>query len=102
MDGPKLIDQVPPWRQDTYRVIRSTYPDGVPSDEYDPLVYVLHEVGQMSYRSVASVLDDCGVQEYHRAYHDAIRVDSQKDKYAVAAKPVLEKLTRHGFDPTAE
>jgi hypothetical protein len=102
MTPPKPLELVPSYRRDTYRAIRETYPDGVPPDEYDPLVYVLYEVGQMSYRSVAHVLYDCGVQEYHHAYHDAIRVDSQKDKYAGAAKPVLEKLIRHGYDPTAE
>ena len=63
-----------------------------------PLVYVFTE--SMNLRGVAEVLDYCGLKEYPLGYHDAMGAVDQTEKYAAAARPVVEKLMRHGYDPT--
>ena len=82
------------------RVLRATYPEGVPADEYELLVYVLSDT--MSFRSVAHLLEDCGVRDYTSAYQDVMGIVDRHELYAEKAKPILEKLIRHGYDPTAE
>jgi hypothetical protein len=82
------------------RIFRATYPQGVPPEEYEPLVYVLADT--MSIRSVAHLLSDCGVKDYYAVYNDVLGIVDRHDLYAEAAKPVLEKLIRHGYDPNAE
>jgi hypothetical protein len=89
---------VAPWIENAGRAIRGTYPNGVPADEFLPLVYVLTE--SMGLRVVARVLDYAGLKEYPLGYHDALCVVDQTEKYAAAARPIREKLTRHGYDPT--
>jgi len=95
-----LNDPTRPWQSEMRRIFRATYPNGVPLEEYRPLVYVLCE--SMSQRSVAHLLNDCGVREYHLAYNDVLGIAYRHDEYAEAAKPILEKLIRHGYDPNAE
>jgi hypothetical protein len=82
------------------RILRAAYPEGVPAEEYEPLVYVLSST--MSFRSVAHLLEDCGIRDYPGAYNDVLGIVDRHDRYAEAAKPVLEKLIRHGYDPNAE
>jgi hypothetical protein len=82
------------------RILRAAYPAGVPAEEYEPLVYVLSQ--SMSFRSVAHLMEDCGIREYVGAYNDVLGIVDRHDLYAEAAKPVLEKLLRHGYDPNAE
>jgi len=89
-----------PWLLRDAAVLLAAYPNGVPPEEYEPLVYILADT--MSFRGVAHLLDYCGIREYICAYNDVMGVVDQHDKYAAAAKPVLEKLIRHGYDPTAE
>jgi hypothetical protein len=92
--------EIDPWVIRDGAVLRAAYPNGVPPDEYEPLVYVLADV--MSFRGVAALLDYCGIQEYAGAYNDVMGIVDRHDLYAEAAKPVLEKLIRHGYDPAAE
>jgi hypothetical protein len=80
--------------------IRAAFPNGVSDTDFSPLVWVLNQ--SMNFRGVARVLDRCGLREHPLGYHDAIRVASVSEKYADAAKPVLEKLIRHGYQPDAE
>ena len=100
MSLPISDNTVRPWQAEMRRVLRSTYPEGVPADEYDSLVYVLSN--RMSFRSIAHLLEDCGVRDYPGAYNDVLGIVGRHDRYAEKAKPVLEKLIRHGYDPDAE
>jgi hypothetical protein len=100
MSSPRLDDSVRPWQANLRRILRAAYPGGVPAEEYELLVYVLGQT--MSFRSVAHLLEDCGVREYHAAYNETLGIVGRHDRYAEAAKPVLEKLMRHGYDPNAE
>jgi hypothetical protein len=93
-------DAVRPWQAEMRRVLRASYPEGVPAKEYDLLVYVLSAT--MSFRSVAHLLEDCGVRDYPGAYNDVLGIVDRHEIYAERAKPILEKLIRHGYDPTAE
>lgn len=100
MNAPEQVKSAPPYLADVVNTMRAAYPDGVPAAEYRPLVYVLCE--SMSQRNVATVLDVCGVREYYAAYNDVLGIAYRAEEYAEAAKPILEKLIRHGFDPNAE
>src|SRR5687768_15328347 len=91
---------IPPELANDVRAIRAAYPDGVPAAEYEPLVYLLCE--SMSMRGAAMTLDLCGIREYIAAYNDIQGIAYNHAEYAEAAKPVLEKLIRHGYDPDAE
>jgi hypothetical protein len=98
MSHPHQAEPVAPWVENAGRAIQGAYPNGVPADEFLPLVYVLTE--SMGQRVVARVLDCAGLREYPLGYHDALCVVGQSEQYAAAARPILEKLTRHGYDPT--
>lgn len=100
MNDTQLSDEIRPWQREMRQILRATYPDGVPSDEYELLVYVLSDT--MSFRSVAHLLSDFGVRNYYLAYNDVLGIVDRHDLYAEKAKPILEKLIRHGYDPTAE
>jgi len=97
MSQPQQAEPVAPWIENAGRAIRGAYPNGVPADEFLPLVYVLTE--SLGLRVVARVLDHAGLREYPLGYHDALCVVDQTEKYAAAAQPILEKLLRHGYDP---
>jgi hypothetical protein len=97
---PAHDETVRPWQAELRRVVRAAYPNGVPADEYEPLVYVLSDM--LSFRSVAHLLEDCGVRDYPLAYNDVLGIVDRHEKNAIVAQPVLEKLIRHGYDPTAE
>jgi hypothetical protein len=88
------------WMLRDSEVLRTTYPDGVPPDEYEPLVYILSDT--MSFRGVSELLDYCGIRDYTNAYQDVMGIVDRHELYAEKAKPILEKLIRHGYDPTAE
>jgi hypothetical protein len=98
-DTPQTKD-VEPWMVRDAAVLRAAYPNGVPPEEYEPLVYVLADV--MSFRALAHLLDYCNIRDYCGAYNDVLGIVDRHDRYAEAAKPVLEKLIRHGYDPNAE
>jgi hypothetical protein len=98
-DTPHAIE-VEPWMLRDGAVLRSAYPNGVPPEEYEPLVYVLADV--MSFRGVAHLLEYCGIRDYIGAYNDVLGIVDRHELYAEKAKPILEKLIRHGYDPTAE
>jgi hypothetical protein len=98
MSHPQQGEAVAPWVENAGRAIRGAYPDGVPAGEFLPLVYLLTE--SMGLRVVAKVLDYAGLREYPLGYHDALCVVDQTEKYAAAAQPIREKLTRQGYDPT--
>lgn len=100
MDDTSQAKKVDPWMLRDGAVLRAAYPNGVPPEEYEPLVYVLADT--MSFRGVAGLLDYCGIQDYISAYNDVLGIVDRHDRYAEAAKPVLEKLIRHGYDPDAE
>ena len=91
---------IPPELADSVRAILEAYPDGVPAAEYEPLLYVLCE--SMSMRGAAETLDLCGIREYIGAYNDIQGVAYNHAEFAERAKPILEKLIRHGYDPNAE
>jgi hypothetical protein len=91
---------VEPWMRRDGNVLRATYPHGVPPEEYEPLVYILADT--TSYRGVSQLLEYCGIRDYTNAYQDVMGVVDRHDLYAERAKPVLEKLIRHGYDPNAE
>src|SRR5437763_14028216 len=93
-------ESIPPELANDVRAIRAAYPDGVPPEEYEPLVYLLCE--SMSMRGAARTLELCGVRDYYGAYNDIQGVAYNHARYAEAAKPVLEKLMRHGFVPDAD
>ena len=93
-------DTVPEYLANDVRAIRAAYPQGVPQEEYWPLLYVLCE--SMSMRNAAHTLELCGIRDYSGAYNDIQGVAYNHAEYAEAAKPVLEKLIRHGYDPAAE
>ena len=90
----------PAYLTEVVNQVRAAYPGGVPADEYRPLVYVLCEA--LSQRNAATVIEACGVKDYYPAYNDILGIAYRHAEYAAAAKPVLEKLIRHGFDPNAE
>jgi hypothetical protein len=100
MNEMKPVDSVEPWLRRDAAVLRAAYPNGVPPEEYEPLVYILADT--MSFRGVAHLLDSCGIRDYYGAYNDVLGIVDRHDQYAEAAKPVLEKLIRHGYDPNAE
>jgi hypothetical protein len=91
---------IPPELANHVRAVREAYPHGVPAAEYEPLVYILCE--SMSMRGAAKTLELCGIREYIGAYNDIQGVAYNHAEFADRAKPVLEKLIRHGYDPTAE
>jgi hypothetical protein len=91
---------VPPELANDVHAIQAAYPQGVPPAEYEPLIYVLCE--SMSMRGAAETLDLCGIREYISAYNDIQGIAYNHAAYAEAAKPVLEKLIHHGYDPAAE
>ena len=93
-------EAVPPELANDVRAIRAAYPDGVPPEEYEPLVYLLCE--SMSMRGAARTLELSGVRDYFGAYNDIQGVAYNHAQYAEAAKPVLGKLMRHGFVPDAD
>jgi len=93
-------DDPRPWQREMRAVLQASYPNGVPPEDYEPLVYVLSD--RMSFRSVAHLLEDCGIRDYATAYNDVLGIVDRHDQYAATAKPILEKLVRHGFDPAAE
>src|SRR5437899_1879770 len=97
MSSPIPDNTVRPWQAEMRRILRAAYPEGVPADEYEPLVYVLSDT--MSFRSVAHLLEDCGVRDYAGAYNEVLGIVDRHELYAERAKPVLEKLIRHGYDP---
>jgi hypothetical protein len=100
MNDTARTKDVEPWMLRDSAVLRAAYPDGVPADEYEPLVYILADT--MSFRGVSELLDYCGIREYISAYNDVQGIVDRHELYSEAAKPVLEKLTCHGYDPTAE
>jgi hypothetical protein len=100
MSHPISDNTVRPWQAEMRGVLQATYPEGVPANEYESLVYVLSD--GMSFRSVAHLLEDCGIRDYAGAYQDVMGIVDRHELYAEKAKPVLEKLIRHGYDPTAE
>jgi hypothetical protein len=93
-------DVVPEYLANDVRAIRAAYPQGVPQEEYEPLLYVLCE--SMSMRNVAHTLELCGIRDYSGAYNDIQGIAYNHAQYAEAAKPVLERLMRHGFVPDAD
>jgi hypothetical protein len=100
MNDSVQVEPASPWIENAANAIRAAFPHGVPDGDFAPLVWVLNQ--SMSFRGVARVLDRCGLREHPLGYHDAIRVASESEKYAEAAKPVLEKLIRHGYQPDVE
>ena len=93
-------ESIPPELANDVRAIRAAYPDGVPPEEYGPLVYLLCE--SMSMRGAARTLELCGLRDYYGAYNDIQGIAYRHEEFAESAKPVLGKLMRHGFVPDAE
>jgi hypothetical protein len=100
MNESQRTQDVEPWLRRDGAILRAAYPNGVPPEEYEPLVYVLADTA--SFRGVAYLLDYCGIRDYYGAYNDVLGIVDRHDLYTDAAKPILEKLIRHGYDPNAE
>jgi hypothetical protein len=100
MNDMQSAQDVDPWLLRDSAVIRAAYPTGVPSEEYESLVYVLAD--SMSFRGVSRLLDYCGIRNYYLAYNDVLGIVDRHEIHAEKAKPILEKLIRHGYDPNAE
>src|SRR3954454_11941770 len=100
MTAAEAIERTAPWRRHDVGVLLAAYPDGVPAEEYDLLVYVLSET--CSHRGAAYLLNDCGFRDYIGAYHDVLGIAGRPEQYAEASKPVLAKLIAHGYDSDAD
>jgi hypothetical protein len=59
---------VPDYLLDTYNMLRCAYPDGVPDEDYNALLAVLHE--EMSFRTESDVLSALTRKDWGRVYND--------------------------------
>lgn len=60
---------VPDHLRDTYDLLKCAFPDGLPDEEYWPVLSLLHP--SMSFRSIAKVLSALTDKDYIEVYNDA-------------------------------
>lgn len=77
-------------------MMRSAFPDGLPLEDYRPLLYLFRQRG-WSYRGIAEAVQTCFEKEYTDALHDAYGSDNPNlplDKI----ERLRQQLLSHGFE----
>lgn len=90
---------VPEHLQATFAMVRATYPEGIPEDEYPALVVLLSE--GMGFRTLAQLMASCTGKEYPMTYHDVLKAQSPFTTDKPAPEQVNEvkrRLQAHGYD----
>lgn len=96
---PTETGPLPPWLHDTYAMIHSAFPEGIPDEAYRPLLIVLNE--SMSQRSLAKLMVFCTGKDYATVYNDVLTIQfpivSEKPDHKVI-EPIKELLLAHGYE----
>jgi hypothetical protein len=99
MTQPIDAGQLPPYLRSTQEMLRRAYPEGIPEDDYLPLLALLH--AHMSFRTLARVMADATGRAYETVYQDVLGAASPHQP----GKPPLIDLERvrlrlqpHGFE----
>jgi len=93
------IDSLPARLRSTGRLVSSAFPQGVPEEDYRPLLTLLGE--SLSYRGLAEVMAHCTGKDYALVYNDVLAVGSPfgagKPELA-AIERVRKRLVPFGYD----
>src|SRR5689334_16547427 len=92
----RALGAAPEYLRSTISMLHSAFPDGLPVEDYFPLLYLFRQQG-WSYRGIAHAVQTCFEKEYADALHDAYGSDGPE--------PPLDKieylrhhLVPHGFE----
>lgn len=66
----QALDAAPEYLHSTISMLHSAFPDGLPLEDYFPLLYLFGQQG-WSYRGIAVAVQTCFQKEYTDALHDA-------------------------------
>ena len=92
----QALDAVPEYLRSTVSMMRSAFPDGLPLEDYGPVLYLFRQ-RNWSYRGIAEAVQTCFEKEYTDALHDAYGSDTPRaplDK----VEHLRQHLQSHGFE----
>lgn len=81
--------EMPTYFQSTLDMIKRAYPEGLPSEDRDSVIVLLHE--QMSIRSISEFMTFVDGSDYYQNYNDVSGALSKRDG------PSLEDIERVSF-----
>ena len=87
---------VPDYLQDTYDLLKCALPDGIPDEEYWPVLSLLHRV--MSFWTIADVLSVLTNKERSEVYNDASGFGLDPLPSPEAVEKVKQKLDACGYE----
>lgn len=81
---------------ETYELLVCAFPDGIPEEQYIPLLAILHP--EMSFRTIAEVLSSLMQKSYIEIYNDAsgFGLDLLPDSEQI--EKVRERLVKCGYE----
>ncbi|MBI5961250.1 MAG: DUF3349 domain-containing protein [Chloroflexi bacterium] len=93
---PTPVD-LPEYYLSTYNMISCAFPDGITDEDYMPLVAILREEGQMSFRSIARFFTFVTNRGYPQIYNDALFSESNPPNQSEIVR-VKYKLILCGYE----
>ena len=96
---PNTVLGLRPELHETFRMVRTAFPDEIPEEAYRPLLALL--AAGMSQRAAARVVAYCTGREYPLVYHDVLGAVSPYDPDPLdpaQVEAVRQRLREHGYD----
>lgn len=91
---------VSPYLLSTYRLINCTFPDGIESEAYFPLLALLYD--EMSDRNLAEIVAECTGKDYSVVLNDVYRVKYTNVPEPEAIDKVRRRLLPCGYEKWLE
>ena len=97
----RSVRGLPKHMHSTYVLLRSAYPEGIPDQDYFPLMAIMADTG-MSNRSIAEALGFYCGKEYIEFLHDVAHVLPNTEVHEDAKRRIRRRLQPHGFEQWAK
>ncbi len=91
-----MPDDIPDYLRSTTRMMKSAFPDGLPAEDYFPLLCLFRQEG-WSFRNIATAMQACFGVEYPRALNDSYRTEGPTIPVD-AVESLRQRLVPHGFE----
>ncbi len=88
-------DAIPDYLGDIYNLLSCAFPEGIPEEEYWPVLSILHP--EMSFRNIADVLSVLAHKDRAEVYNDASGFGVDPAPPAEEVEKVKQKLMDCGY-----
>ncbi len=92
----QALNAVPEYLRSTVSMMRSAFPDGLPLEDYRPLLHLFRE-RDWSYQGIAEAVQTCLEKEHADALHDAYGSDAPGAPLDKVER-LRQHLLSHGFE----